>query len=85
MNLRLSGAIFVSKVNLIDITDPDNPISIAANLILLISLTGLEGSEKPDFIGITLWNGNELWFSMNWAGTKTIEQHIATENLVVYR
>jgi hypothetical protein len=77
-------AIFISKANLVDITDPNNPVSIAGNLSLLISLTDSGDSQDPDSIGITLWNGNELWFSSNWTGTETIEQLLAGGNLVIH-
>ncbi|MFC1604920.1 PKD domain-containing protein [Planctomycetota bacterium] len=83
INPDTNQAIFVSKANLIDITDPDNPISVAGNLTLLVNLTDSEDSETPDSIGFTLWNGNELWFSSNWAGTETIEQYLRAGNLVV--
>lgn len=72
------------KANLIDINDSDNPISVAGNLTLLISLTDSEESETLDSIGITLWNGNKLWFSSNWAGTKSIEQLLAKGNIAVH-
>jgi hypothetical protein len=55
----------------------------AGNLALLISLIDSKDSTIPDFIGITLWNGNELWFSSNWTGTETNEQPLDTGNLVV--
>jgi PKD repeat protein len=77
-------AIFISKANLVDITDPNNPISIAGNLSLLISLTDRGDSPTTDSIGITLWNRNELWFSSNWAGTETIEQLLAGGNFVIH-
>ncbi|MFC1794484.1 tandem-95 repeat protein, partial [Planctomycetota bacterium] len=83
INPDTNQAIFVSKANLIDVTDPDNPLSIAGNLTLLISLTDSKDSETPDSIGFTLWNENELWFSSNWTGTETIEQYLAKGNLVV--
>ena len=77
-------AIFISKANLIDITDPNNPISVAGNLTLLISLTDRGDSPSSDSIGITLWKRNELWFSSNWTGTETIEQMLAGGNLVIH-
>lgn len=72
------------KANLIDINGPDNPISVAGNLTLLKSLTNAEESETLDSIGITLWNGNKLWFSSNCAGTKSIEQLLAKGNIAVH-
>ena len=77
-------AIFISKANLVDITDPYNPISVAGNLSLLISLTDMGDSSDPDSIGITLWERNELWFSSNWTGIETLEQLLAGGNLVIH-
>jgi PKD repeat protein len=79
-----SQALFISKANLVDITDPNNPISVAGNLSLIISLTDQGDLPDPDSIGITLWKRNELWFSSNWTGTETIEQMLAGGNLVVH-
>jgi parallel beta-helix repeat protein len=79
-----NDAIFVSKANLMDITDPYNPISISGNLTLLISLTDSGNSVTADSIGITLWDGNDLWFSSNWTGTETLEQLLAGGNLTIH-
>ncbi len=78
-----TNAVFISKASLIDITDPDNPISVAGNLTLMINLTDTGDSKLADTIGITLWNGNELWFSSYWTGTKTLEQSLAAGNIIV--
>ena len=81
---KQSTATFVSKANLIDVTDPENPISIAGNLSLIVTLTDKSEADSGDSIGLTLWNGNELWFSSNWTGSNTIEQLLAGGNLVVH-
>jgi VCBS repeat-containing protein len=77
-------AAFVSKANLIDITDPTNPVSIAGNLSLIVTLTDRGEPGSADAIGFTLWKGSELLFSSNWSGTGTIEQLLSGGNLVVH-
>jgi hypothetical protein len=77
-------ATFVSKANLIDITDPDNPIEIAGNLSLIVSLRDGEKFGEDDLIGFTLWNKNQLWFPSNWTGTNTTEQTLSGGNVVVH-
>jgi hypothetical protein len=85
-----SKAQFVAKANIQDITDPLNPISVAGNANLQMSLTdnGEPGSTglTPDTIAITVTDGKSgaLLFSSNWTGTKTIEQAITGGNLVVH-
>jgi hypothetical protein len=37
-----------------------------------------------DTIGITLWDGNNLLFSSEWNGAKTLEKQIDGGNLVVH-
>jgi len=58
-----NNAAFISKANLIEITDPDDPISIAGNLTLAVTVTDRGEPRSSGSIGITLWNRNELWFS----------------------
>ncbi|MHC4594215.1 MAG: PKD domain-containing protein, partial [Planctomycetota bacterium] len=79
-----NNATFISKANLIDVTNPDNPISIAGNLTLAVTVTDRGEPGSSDSIGITLWNRNELWFSSNWTGTKTIEQLLMGGNLNIH-
>jgi hypothetical protein len=77
-------ATFVSKANLVDITDPVNPVSISGNLTLIVNLTDVGEPGTSDTIGFTLWKNNALWFSSNWAGAQTLEQLLAGGNLVVH-
>jgi hypothetical protein len=78
------AATFISKANLTDITDPLNPIGIAGNLSLIVTLTDNGEPGSSDTIGFTLWNGSELWFSSNWTGAQTEEQVLAGGNLAVH-
>jgi hypothetical protein len=77
VNLPKNGnpgnATFSSKANVLEITDPSNPISIDSGTALQITVT--DGS--PDKLAITLQKkSGGLWFSSNWKDTKTIEQAI---------
>ena len=84
VNQESGDATFISKANPRDITDPDNPISIAGNLGLIITLTDAGEPAIADSIGITLWNRDELWFSSRWTGVKTEEELLNGGNLVIH-
>jgi len=69
-------ASFEAKCNVQDITNPKNVISVIGGLTLDLTVTdGGQGSSStiPDSIGFTVWRGNELWYSSDWDGSKTIE------------
>jgi PKD repeat protein len=75
---------FESKANLVDVTDPLNPISISGNLILQLRMTDNGEPGENDTISFTLWDGGELLFSSNWDGTQSVEQNVARGNLQVH-
>jgi hypothetical protein len=75
---------FRSKANLIDITDPLNPVVIAGNLSLQVTMTDRGEPGSNDTIGITLYKGNTLLFSSEWNGAKTVEATLTGGNLVVH-
>ena len=85
---------FVSKAELTDVTDPENPIVIAGNLTLHSTLTDKGEPGEYDMIGFSLYavapkavdevDPGALWFSSNWGGIKTVEQVIDGGNLVVH-
>ena len=77
-------ATFLSKANLTDITDPDNPIGIGGNLTLAMTVTDLGEPGSMDSIGITLWDGNTLLYSSNWTGSQTQEQTLDGGNTLVH-
>jgi len=83
VNQDSGTATFISKANLTDITDCDNPISIAGNLSLVITVADRGQSSTSDSIGITLWNGSDLWYSSRWIKIKTEEELLDGGNLVV--
>ena len=78
-------ATFLSKANLTDITDPDNPISLGGNMTLIVSITDGDITDSPqDSIAITLWDKDELLYSSHWDGTQTIEQPLEGGNLALH-
>ena len=77
-------AYLVSKATLQDITNPNRPVSLGSNLTFQMSMTDY-GSQTNDTIGFTLYDSsNNLLFSSNWNGTKTIEQTLGGGNLQVH-
>jgi hypothetical protein len=77
-------AVFVSKANLKDITDPLNPISLGGNLTLQVNMTDNGEPGHNDKIAISLWEGSVLLYSSNWTGTSTAEILLGGGNLVVH-
>jgi hypothetical protein len=65
------------------ITDPDNPISIAGNLSLVIAVTVRGEPGTSDSMGITLWKGSDPWFSGRWIKTRTEEELLDGGNVVI--
>ena len=78
-------AVFVSKANLTDITNPLAPLSIGGNLSLQVNLTDNGDPGTSDQIAFSLWdNGSTLLYSNNWNGTNSIESVLGGGNLVVH-
>jgi hypothetical protein len=77
-------AVFVSKANLTDITDPLYPISLGGNLGLEVYMTDKGEPGLNDMIAISLWDGDILLFSSNWKGTSTAETLLGGGNVVVH-
>jgi hypothetical protein len=77
---------FVSKANLTDVTDPENPVGISGNLTLHVRMTDKGEPGSGDMIAFTLYDGdpNALWFSNNWVFPNTEELVINGGNLVVH-
>ncbi len=63
-------ALFISKANLTDVTNPTTPVSIMGGLALQVTMPDNNEPGKTDMIGVTLMNGNTLIFSSNWPLTK---------------
>ena len=54
---------FISKANLTDITDPNNPVGLGGNLQLIVYVTDNgEPGKDADTIGWALWQNNTLLF-----------------------
>jgi len=77
-------AVFTSKANLADITDPLINATSQGNLYLIANMTDRGEPGKTDTFAITLYDGNTLLFSSNWDGAKTIEQPLGGGNTVVH-
>ncbi len=78
-------ALFTSKANLTDITDPNNTVSLGGNLNLIASMTDNGEPGNADTFAITLYDSaNNLLFSSNWSGTATVEQLLGGGNVVVH-
>ncbi len=80
----IGTASFRAKATLTDITDPLNPVLIAGNLSLSVSMTDKGEPGSSDSFGVTLYNGNTLLFSSQWDGAKTIETTLLGGNIVVH-
>jgi hypothetical protein len=80
----LGLADFRSKANLTDVTNPLAPISLGGNLTLQVTITDKGEPGASDTVAFTLWSGNQLIFSSEWNGSKTLEQILGGGNLVVH-
>ncbi len=78
-------AVFTSKANVTDITDPLAPVSLGGNHSFQMKLTDRGEPGSTDTIGITLYASGTgaLLFSSNWTGTQTVEQILGGGNLQV--
>ena len=76
-------AIFTSKANLTDITNPALPITIYGGITLQVSMTDNDEIGLTDLIGITLLNGNNLVYSSNWVNINTVELMLKRGNIKV--
>jgi hypothetical protein len=76
---------FITKSNLKDVTDPDNPIPLGGNLTLKVDLTDKGEPGLNDSIGINLTDKDGiLLYSSNWSGISTEEMLLSGGNLVVH-
>lgn len=77
-------AVFTSKANLQDVTNPDiQPVGILGGLTMQTTMTDNGEPGSNDRIGVTLWDGNTLVYSSNWVTTQTIELLLNGGNLKV--
>lgn len=74
---------FFSKANLVDVTDPLNPVTVDGNYTLLMTVTDNGEPGSSDMIGVTLTKAGALVFSSNWSGDRTTEEALTAGNLVV--
>jgi hypothetical protein len=83
-NPAAQTAVFVSKANLKDITNPLAPVSLGGNLTLQVNLTDRGEPGSSDQIAISLYDGSTLMNSSNWTGIQTAELTLTGGNLVVH-
>jgi hypothetical protein len=73
-------AVFQSKANLTDITDPDNPEDLGGNRNIQMVIE----DGNPDRISITLRAANgQLLYSSSWNGVQTVHTDLAGGNLQI--
>ncbi len=77
-------AIFTSKANLTDVTNPAAASSIYGGITLKVTMTDKGEPGNTDMIGITLLNGSNLVYSSNWVSTQTNELVLNGGNLIVH-
>ena len=77
-------AIFTSKANLTDVTNPAAASSIYGGITLKVTMTDNGDPGNTDMIGMTLMNGNNLVYSSNWVSTQTNELVLNGGNLIVH-
>jgi len=76
---------FITKANLKDITDPNNPISLGGNLRLKADMTDRGEPGIDDSIGLTLTTSRGvLLYSSDWSGIETAEMLLSGGNIVVH-
>ena len=77
---RVTGkATIVATARVRDVTKPFRPVVLDTRAIIRMMLddNGRPGA-LTDRLGISVWNrSNQLWFSSNWDGAKTVDQVIA--------
>ena len=73
-----------SKGNLVDITDPVNPVPVLSNLTIQISLIDKGTPGSNDLFGVTLTNGSTLVLSSDWNGAKTVPRPLTGGNLFAH-
>ncbi len=76
---------FITKANLKDVTDPDNPFSLGGNLTLKVELIDRGEPGENDEIGVNLTNSSGiLLYSSNWSGISTEVMYLSGGNLVIH-
>ena len=73
-----------SRANLTDITDPANPVAVAGNLTLRLTMTDKGSPGTADSIGLTLWSAKTLLLASEWNGTNMVEVTLDGGNIVVH-
>ncbi len=75
----------VAKANVVDVTDPLNPVAVTSSATLQIKMKDNGEPGSSDLLSITLWSKDgKLLFSSSWNGVKTIDQVLQGGNLQVH-
>ena len=75
----------IAMANLIDVTDPLNPITIKNGVTLQVNQKDRRKPGSSDLVGFTLWAKNgTLLFSSKWNGVKTVNQKLDGGNLAIH-
>ena len=83
--LTTGTAELIAKVNIVDVTDPLNPVSVTSSATLQLKMKDNGEPGSADVFSITVWSkSGALLFSSNWNGVKTIEQTLQGGNLQVH-
>jgi hypothetical protein len=85
VNTVTGAAVLTSKATLQDVTDSLNPVPIAGNYVLVLSMTDRGEPGSTDSIAISVLDkSGGTWFSSNWNGVTTIEQTLDGGNLLIH-
>jgi hypothetical protein len=75
----------IAKVNIIDVTDPLNPVSVTSSATINLKMKDNGEPGSTDVLSITVWSKDgKLLFSSSWNGVKTIDQALQGGNLQVH-
>jgi hypothetical protein len=75
----------LAKANIVDVTDPLNPVSITSSAIIQIVMKDNGEPGSSDTISFSVWSKTgQLLFSNNWNGVKTIPQVLSGGNLQIH-
>jgi len=79
------SAELIAKVNIQDITDDANPITLVGNATMNITMKDYGEPGNSDMIGISVWDkSGTLLYSSNWNGVKTVEQVLDGGNIQIH-
>lgn len=84
-NPAAKTAVFIANARLKNISNPLRPVLIAENLSLQVNIIDNGEPGVKDKVAISLYSGNNLWYSSNWTGNYTEFMKLKSGNLVVHK